>query len=194
MSTSILLVDTRPERGKVLAQALAAEGVNLLSCVAPDEDLLSAVIRHGPDIVLIDIDSPDRDTLESLRTVQAHHPRPMVLFSQDDDHRSIRDAVNAGVTAYVVDGLESRRVQPILDAAMAQFARFSELEEELERTRTQLKDRKLIERAKGVLMDQQGISEASAYRAMRDLAMRRNKKLSEIAEGILATVELLQQE
>lgn len=192
MTTRIILVDTRPERSEFLVRALAAEGINLVGCVSPEEDLLAAVNRHRPDVILIDIDSPDRDTLESLRTLQANQPRPMVLFTQDDNGKSIRDAVKAGVTAYVVDGLEGRRVRPILEAAMAHFSQFRALEEELIRTRSKLEDRKVIERAKGILMEQQGMSESQAYQAMRELAMRKNKKLSEIADGILATAELLQ--
>lgn len=192
MTTRIILVDTRPARSEVLAQALAAEGIDLVGCVSPDEDLLAAVSHFRPNIILIDIDSPDRDTLESLRTVQANQPRPMVLFTQDDNGQTIRNAVRAGVTAYIVDGLESRRVRPILDAAMERFIQFRELEQDLEQARSKLEDRKVIERAKGIVMEKQGISESNAYQAMRKLAMRKNKKLSEIAEGILATAELSQ--
>lgn len=191
MTTRIILVDTRPERGEVLVPAFAAEGINLVGFVSPDDDLLAAVLHYKPDVILIDIDSPDRDTLESLRTVQANQPRPMVLFTRDDNGQSIRDAVNAGVTAYIVDGLERRRVRPILDVAMARFSQFRALEEELERARSKLEERKVIERAKGMVMDQQGLSESEAYRAMRELAMRKNKKLSEIAEGVIAAAELL---
>ena len=138
-----------------------------------------------------DIDSPDRDTLESLRTAQASQPRPMVMFTQDDDGASIRRAVQAGVTAYIVDGLETRRVRPIVDAAMAQFTQYRALEDELQRALTKLSERKVIERAKGIVMKQQGISEPDAFAAMRSLAMRKNKKLVEIAEGVIAAAELL---
>jgi response regulator NasT len=191
-STRILLVDTRPERGQVLRPVLSSEGLDVVACMAPDEDLLSAIRRYDPDLVLIDIDSPDRDTLEALRSAQAHQPRPMVMFTQDDDGASIRRAVDAGVTAYIVDGLETRRVRPIVEAAMAQFARYRALEEELQRALGKLSERKVIERAKGIVMQQQGISEPEAFTAMRTLAMRRNKKLVEIAEGVIAAAELLQ--
>lgn len=164
----------------------------MVACIAPDQDLLAAIRRHDPELVLIDIDSPDRDTLESLRTAQASQPRPMVMFTQDDDGATIRRAVEAGVTAYIVDGLETRRIRPILEAAMAQFTRYRALEEELRRAQDKLSERKLIERAKGIVMQQQGISEPEAFAAMRSLAMRRNKKLVEIAEGVIAAAELLQ--
>ncbi len=190
-SSRILLVDTRPERGQVLEPSLRAEGLDVVACIAPDQDLLAAIRRYDPDLVLIDIDSPDRDTLESLRTAQASQPRPMVMFTQDDDGASIRRAVEAGVTAYIVDGLETRRVRPIVDAAMAQFTRYRALEDELERAMAKLSERKVIERAKGIVMQQQRIAEPEAFAAMRSLAMRKNKKLVEIAEGVIAAAELL---
>lgn len=190
-STRIILVDTRPERGELLAPALVAEGFHVVACVSPDNDLLAVVTQYRPDVVLIDIDSPDRDALENLRTVQVNQPRPMVLFTQDDNGESIRDAIRAGVTPYVVDGLERRRVRPIVEAAMARFTQFRALEEELERMRTRLEERKVIERAKGIVMEQQRVSEPEAYQAMRKLAMRTNRKLSEIAESVVAAAELL---
>jgi response regulator NasT len=191
-SPRILLVDTRPERAQVLQSSLRAEGLDLVASIAPGDDLMGAIRRHDPDLVLIDIDSPDRDTLESLRSAQASQPRPMVMFTQDDDGATIRRAVQAGVTAYIVDGLETRRVRPIVDAAMAQFTHYRALEDELQRALTKLSERKIIERAKGIVMQQQGISEPEAFAAMRSLAMRKNKKLVEIAETVIAAAELLQ--
>jgi response regulator NasT len=191
MSMRVMLVDPRPSRREVLGPALKTEGFDIIACVSPDDDLLGAVARFAPDVVLIDIDSPNRDTLENLRSVQAHQPRPMVMFTQDDAGESIRRAVDAGVTAYVVDGLENRRVRPIVDAAMARFAQYRALETELEQARGKLEERKLIERAKGLIMEQQGVSEADAYQAMRRLAMRKNKKLAEIADGVISAAELM---
>jgi len=192
MNTRILLVDTRPERGQVLRPVLSTEGLDVVACITPDQDLLAAIRRHDPDLILIDIESPDRDTLESLRSAQARQPRPMVLFTQDDDGATIRRAVEAGVTAYIVDGLETRRVRPIVDAAMAHFAQYRALEEELQRALGKLSERKIIERAKGIVMQQQGIAEPEAFTAMRTLAMRKNKKLVEIAESVIAAAELMQ--
>jgi two-component system, response regulator / RNA-binding antiterminator len=191
-STRVLLVDSRPERAEVLRPVLRDEGLDVIACIAPNQDLLAAIRRHCPDLILIDIDSPDRDTLESLRNAHAHQPRPMVMFTQDDDGATIRRAVEAGVTAYIVDGLETRRVRPIVDAAMAQFAHYRAIEEELQRAQEKLTERKIIERAKGIVMQQQGVSEPQAFTAMRTLAMRKNKKLVEIAEGVIAAAELMQ--
>lgn len=192
MPVRVMLIDTRPSRREVLAATLEAEGFELLASLSPDDKLLDAVARYAPDVVLIDIDAPGRDTLESLRRVQARQPRPMVLFTRDDAGESIRRAVEAGVTAYIVDGIEPRRVRPIIDAAMAQFSQYRALEQELSDTRGKLAERKLIERAKGLVMQQQGISEAEAYQAMRKLAMRKNRKLAEIADGIISAAELMQ--
>jgi response regulator NasT len=186
-----MLVDARTDRRDVLGPTLSAEGFDIVACISPDDDLLAAVRLFSPDVILIDIDSPSRDTLESLRTAQAHQPRPMVMFTQDDASESIRRAVEAGVTAYIVDGLAGRRVRPIVDAAMVSFRQFRALEQELVETRTKLAERKLIERAKGIIMEQQGLSEADAFQAMRKLAMRKNKKLVEIADSVISAAELL---
>ena len=186
----VMLVDARSERREVLGSTLGTEGIDIVACVSPEEDLLGAVTRFAPDVVLIDIDSPSRDTLESLRSVQSSQPRPMVLFTQDDDGATIRRAVEVGVTAYVVDGLERRRVRPVVEAAMARFAQFKALEQELARTRAKLEERKIVERAKGLLMEQHGIGEDEAFQSMRKLAMRKNKRLVEIAEGVMAAAEL----
>ncbi len=191
MPMRVMLVDSRLERREVLGPVLGAEGFDVVACVAPDADLLDAVMQFAPDVVLIDVDSPSRDTLENLRTVQAHQPRPMVMFTQDDTGESIRQAIEAGVSAYIVDGLEGRRVRPIVDAAMARFRQFRALERELEQARTRLEERKLIERAKGIVMQQQGLSEAEAFQAMRTLAMRKNRRLAEIAESVISAAELL---
>ena len=187
-----ILVDHKPERRDALSAARAAEGFHLVAVIAPDDDLMRAVVRYAPDVVLIDIDSPSRDTLESLRSAQAHQPRPMVMFTQDDAEASIRRAVEAGVSAYVVDGIANRRVRPVVESAMALFSQYRSLEQELADARGKLEDRKLIERAKGIVMEQQGISEAEAYQAMRRLAMRKNKRLVDVAESVIAAAELLQ--
>lgn len=187
-----MLIDAQPERLDLLGSTLGAEGIDIVACVAPEEDLLGMVSRLAPDVVLIDVDSPSRDTLESLRSVQANQPRPMIMFTQDDNGDTIRRAIEIGVTAYVVDGIERRRVRPVVEAAMASFSQWKALEKELELMRAKLEDRKIIERAKGLVMEQQGVSESDAFQSMRRLAMRKNKKLVEIAEGVIAAAELLQ--
>jgi len=188
----VMLVDTRAERLETLGSILESEGIDIVGCVSPEGDLMGAVSRLSPDMILIDIDSPSRDMLESLRSVQANQPRPMVMFTQEDDGATIRRAVEIGVTAYVVDSIERRRIRPVVEVAMARFAQFRALEKELERTREKLEHRKIIERAKGLLMARQGISEAEAFQSMRTLAMRKNKRLVEIAEGMIDAADLFQ--
>jgi len=187
----VMLVDEQPDRLDLLSEKLAGDGCGVVACVRPEDDLLAAVRRHQPEVVIIDMDSPSRDTLESLRSVQANAPRPMLLFTQDDRERTIREAVEAGVTTYIVDGLQARRVRPILDAALAYFRQYRALEQELHDTRAQLRERKRVERAKGILMEQKGLSEAEAYRLLRKAAMDRNKRLVDIAETIITAHELL---
>ena len=186
-----MLVDESRGRSAAIADLLQAVQCDVVACLSPDEDLLQQVARHRPDVVIIDIDLPSRDTLESLRIVQAANPRPMVMFSQDDNGDTIRRAVQAGVSAYVVDGLQANRVRPILDAAIATFDEYRRLQGELERTRSELADRKKIERAKGIVMTQRGIDEPAAYRMMRKAAMDQNRRLVEIADSIIAAEALL---
>ena len=187
----IMLVTLDPSRTEMLGPALQGTHCELVAVASADDDLLAAVNRDQPDVVIIDMDAPNRDTLENLRTVQAHTPRPMVMFSQDDGTESIRRAVQAGVSAYVADGLQPKRVRPILDAAIARFEQLRELESELVKTRSQLAERKLLDRAKGLIMHQRGISESEAYQLLRKSAMDRNLRLVEVAESVVAAAELL---
>ena len=136
--------------------------------------------RDNPDVVIIDLDSPSRDTLESLRSVQSSAPRPIVMFSQDDDGATIGRATRAGVSAYVVDGISGKRVRPIIDAAIERFQQYRALTAELEKTRALLEERKLVDKAKGILMHKRGMSEDEAYKAMRSLAMSSNKRLIKV--------------
>lgn len=187
----IMLVVAEPGRRELFDQPFACRDCEVVALASATDDLLHAVNRYQPDVVIIDMDAPNRDTLENLRTVQAHTPRPMVMFSQDDDRDNIRRAVQAGVSAYVADGLQPKRVRPILDAAIARFEQLRALENELHKTRTQLAERKTIDRAKGLIMAQRGIAEADAYRLLRQAAMDRNQRVVEVAEGIVAAAEIL---
>jgi response regulator NasT len=187
----VMLVDESQARSSALADLLQSVACEVVACLSPEEDLLSQVARYRPDVVIIDVDLPSRDTLESLRSVQATDPRPMVMFSQDDNGETIRRAVQAGVSAYVVDGVQARRVRPIMEAAIARFDEHRRLQLELDRARSELESRKKIERAKGIVMMQRGIGEPAAYRLMRKAAMDQNRRLVEIADSIIAAAELL---
>lgn len=187
----VLLVDDAEERRASIAASLAEVGCQVIGFVSSREDVLARVDQANPDVVIIDLDSPGRDTLDSLQTLQSTAPRPIVMFTQDDNGATIARATRAGVSAYVVDGISKKRVRPILDAAIERFQQFRVLTEELARTKAQLEERKIIDKAKGILMKQRGMSEDDAYRAMRSLAMSSNKRLIDVADGIVAAAKLL---
>jgi response regulator NasT len=142
-------------------------------------------------VVIIDLDSPDRDTLENMAIVSRDNPRPIILFSAQDDSDTIQKAVRAGVSAYIVDGLSAKRVRPIIDVAIARFREFQAMRDELEHTRDKLSERKLVERAKGLLMKQRGFDEEEAYSALRKLAMERNQRLVQVAQNVIDIFEML---
>ncbi|MBV2121163.1 MAG: response regulator [gamma proteobacterium symbiont of Stewartia floridana] len=187
----VMLVDDKSDRREMIDFALQDIECALVACVSGDGDLLSAVQQCNPDVILIDIEAPGRDTLESLESVQSTVPRPMVMFSQDDNNRTIRRATQAGVSAYVVDGLQGNRVRPIIDAAVARFQHFNHLESELKKAHQQLNDRKVIDKAKGIIMKQRGVNEEQAYQAMRKLAMDTNRKIAEVAQNIIEAASIL---
>lgn len=186
----LLVNDTEKPIGELRA-ALQAAGYEVLQEVAAADALLKAVESQQPDAVIIDVDSPSRDTLEQLAVMHRHAPRPVVMFSADGDDRLIRDVVAAGVTAYVVDGLTPARMAPILQVALARFEQQAHVRRQLSEVQQQLADRKLIDRAKGLLVDKRGMSEADAYASMRQLAMRQGLKLVDIARQIIAMADLL---
>lgn len=186
----LLVNDTEKPIGELRA-ALQAAGYEVLEEVAAADALLKAVESQQPDAVIIDVDSPSRDTLEQLAVMHRHAPRPVVMFSADGDDRLIRDVVAAGVTAYVVDGLAPARMAPILQVALARFEQQAHVRRQLSEVQQQLADRKLIDRAKGLLVEKRGMSEAEAYASMRQLAMKQGQKLVEIARQIIAMADLL---
>lgn len=187
----IMLVDAVPERADILIRTLSSAGHRVLACLDYHADLRVEVIRLAPDAVIIDMDAPNRDILEDMHALNREYPRPIVLFTQDDNPKLIRAAVNAGVSAYVVGGMAPQRVQPVLNVAIARFEQFQGLQRELADAKTALADRKVIERAKGVLMKQRQMDEEAAYCALRSMAMARNLKLSDLARSLIAAAELL---
>ena len=192
MALRVLLVDQEPDRASTLERVLRDAGYDLLGKVAPNTELLDQVRRLGPDVIIVDMALPDRDTLEYMATLTRDQPKPIVMFVDQSDETMIGRAVKAGVSAYVVDGLDPQRVKPIVDVAIAQFREFQALRDELAQTKSNLAGRKLIDRAKGLLMAERDLSEEDAYRALRKLAMDRGMRLSDVAEEILAVAKLPQ--
>ncbi len=187
----ILLVEATEREIGLLRDALVAGGHDVVSRAEGALDLLAAVRDEKPDIVIIDTESPSRDVLEQLCIVHRDVPRPIVMFTDDGERASIDAALEAGVTTYVVEGLNPKRVRPILEVAQARFAADRALRDELEAARSKLVSRKLIERAKGVLMQSRGLDEEGAYRMLRKLAMDRQTTLVAVAQQVIDARKLL---
>ena len=187
----VMIVDEAVERAEVLQQALTRAGYEVIAYVPSTLDRHRQVSALQPDIVIIDMDSPDRDTLENLCVVNRDEPRTVVMFTHDGDGEKIRAATLAGVSAYVVDGMSGERIRPILDAAVARFEQFQALKREFDEIEEKLADRKVIERAKGILMKSRNLSEEDAYRALRKQAMESNARLSEVARQLVVVAGLI---
>jgi response regulator NasT len=188
---SILLVDEDPERAVILTEALQGQGYKLVARLAPRDLSARKVQEIAPDVIIVDMESPSRDTIESMRQINADQPRPVVMFVDQSDEGMIEQAMQAGVSAYIIDGLNVKRVKPILDVAIARFREFQALRDELKKTKATLAERKLIDRAKGLLMRERNLSEDEAYAALRKLAMDRQQRLVDVAEALLAFADVL---
>ncbi len=187
----VMLIDAHPGRSAILEQALSDAGYHITVRTANTDKLLQQVRETQPDVILIDIDLPDRDTLEQLRDVGQNQPRPIVMFAERSDPETTAAALRAGVSAYVVDDLNPRRLQPIMEVAIARFREYQALRRELEETRNRLADRKVVEKAKGLLMAQRNLSEEEAYQTLRKLAMDRNQRIGEVARTVTSLLEIL---
>ena len=187
----MLLVHDTPHRGGVPSSFGAAKGVEIAHTLDSPLELLQSVERHQPDVVLIDTEPPSRDVLEQLAAVSAAAPRPVVMLTEDAHDDAIRAALGVGVSAYVVDSLDPRRLEPIMRVAIERFQGEQRLRAELESTRTKLAERKLVERAKGILMKQRGCSEDEAFASLRSLSMQRGIRLGEAAQQVIDVAGLL---
>lgn len=185
-----MLVDDLPARAALLEQALRDQQFEVVARLATAAGLADEVASLEPDVIIIDIDSPDRDTLEHMASLHRDNPRPVVMFAGEGETATIERAVRAGVSAYIVDGLNPGRVRTIVDVAIARFREYQALRRELEEMRTQLADRKQIDRAKALLMRHRKMSEEAAYKAMRKMAMDRGQRLPEVAANIIAVFDL----
>jgi response regulator NasT len=187
----VLVVDESDERAALLREALTAAGHEVAASLSSPLELLRAVETLQPDIIVIDTESPTRDVLEHVVIVSQSSPRPIVMFSADAGGAAIRDAVRAGVSAYVVDGLDATRVNSIVEVACARFEEYQRLKIELAEANLKLSERKLVERAKGLLMQSRGLSEDDAYHALRKLAMSKKQRLGDVAQQLIDSAELL---
>ncbi len=183
--------DTEAERSRSLRIGLLEHGYNIVAVLPADAYLPDRVAQIGPDMIIVDAESNARDTLEHVVMATRDERRPIVLFTQDEDTSHVGAAIAAGVTAYVVAGLAPERVKPVLDVAMARFRHEEALKRELADARAELSDRKVIDRAKGLLMSRHAMSETEAYSRLRKTAMDKGLKLADVAQRILDVADLL---
>ncbi|TRZ67508.1 MAG: ANTAR domain-containing protein [Rhodocyclaceae bacterium] len=187
----ILVIDESRSRAGEICAGLALAGHQVVAVLAGATDLTSEVSRIRPDIILIDTKAPSRDTLEHLAAMNRDMPRPVVIFAQASDDATIRKAIAAGVAAYVIDGLEPGRIKPVIEVAIARFEAHQALRQELSAATKKLSDRKLVERAKGILMKSRGIDEEAAYASLRRLAMDRGQPLAQAAKDVVDMAKVL---
>jgi response regulator NasT len=190
-SLRVLIVDQNLIRASILEEGLREAGYRDLIVVRDMQNLLRRIVDEEPDVILIDLENPNRDVLEQMFQVSRVVRKPVAMFVDQSDRSAIEAAIDAGVGAYVVDGLRKERVQSIVDMTISRFRAFEKLRTELDDTRQQLADRKLIDRAKGILMKQRDIGEERAYELMRKAAMDGNLRLAQVAQSVITAAELL---
>ena len=185
----VLLFDDGADTAHPLREAVLAAGCEIVGEVTSPWALADAVARLAPDAVLMDVNSPSRDVLEQVVVASRDEPRPIVMFTADGSDTAIEAALQAGVSAYVVDGIAAERIRSILQVAIARFRVDRKLREKLDSTEQRLAERKLLERAKGLVMQHEKMDEPAAYAAMRSAAMKRGIKLVDLARQIIAVAE-----
>ena len=189
-SLKIVIVDKNPVRAAILEEGLREAGHVQVMHLDDTARLLARIYAIDPDVILIDLESPSRDVLEQMFQVSRAVRRPVAMFVDQSDKASIEAAVDAGVSAYIVGGLRKDRVQNILDLCVSRFNAFARLQDELDRTKNALEERKAIDRAKGILMAAKNLSEDAAYALLRKTAMNENKKIADVAQSVITAAEL----
>lgn len=187
----ILIIDESRARASELCAGLAMAGHQVAAVLPSALDLTAQIETVKPDVILIETDSPSRDTLENLAVMDRHMPRPVIILTQEGDAAVMRAAFKAGVSAYVVDNLDLARLKPIVDVAIARFEEHQNLKHELATATKKLSERKLVEKAKGILMKTRGLDEDKAYAALRKLAMERAQPLGKVAGDLVEMAKLL---
>lgn len=190
-SLNVLVIDENRIRASIIDEGLRAAGYESVTIIEEMHGLARRIAEINPDVIVIDLENPNRDMLESFFQLSRAVQRPIAMFVDKSDEASIEAAVDAGVSAYIVDGLKQERVRPILKMAISRFNAFSRLSRELEETRGELENRKVIDRAKGLLMRTRGLSEEAAYQLLRKTAMNQNRKIIEIAQSLVTAASLL---
>ncbi|BEV46741.1 ANTAR domain-containing response regulator [Afipia carboxidovorans] len=190
----ILIVDKNRVRAAIIEEGLREAEHGDVTIIHDVTGIAQRIAEIEPDAIVIDLENPNRDMLESMFQLSRSVKRPIAMFVDCSDSASIEAAVEAGVSAYVVDGLHKHRVKPVLDMAISRFNAVSRMARELEEARTELENRKFVERAKGILMKSRSLSEESAYALLRRTAMNQNRKITEVAESLVMAAGLLDPE
>ena len=190
-SLKIVIVDENPIRAAILEDGLREAGHTNVTRIEDRTGLLARIYAIDPDVILIDLENPSRDVLEQMFQVSRAVKRPIAMFVDQSDTASIQASVDAGVSAYIVGNLQKERIKTILDLCISRFNAFARLQSELERAKSALEDRKVIDRAKGILMKAKNLSEDQAYALMRKTAMNENKKIADVAQSVITAAELL---
>lgn len=187
----IILVDENMGRSAILRRALQDKGHEVICRLENSSNLaISNEITHA-DVVIVNADIPDEAVFNNLRDINNTKPKPIVMFTESSSGQMASEAIKSGVNAYIVDGLEENRVQPIIDIAIARFREFQALKDELDTTRSQLAERKIVEKAKGLLMKHKKINEDDAYRSLRKMAMDKNKRIAEVADHVISAFDII---
>lgn len=188
---TILVIDENAIRASIIEEGLREAGYQRVTVIHEVNGVARTIETLQPDVIFIDLENPNRDMMEHLFQLTRTVSRPIAMFVDRSDTASIEAAVEAGVSAYVVDGLKKERVKPILDMAVSRFNAFSRLQRELADAKSALEERKVVERAKGILMKMRGLSEEQAFALLRQTAMNEKKKISEIAQSVVTAAGLL---
>ncbi len=187
----ILVIDKDPIRRAILEAGLREAGFANVVLLGETSGLLNHIYRIDPDVILIDLENPSRDVLEQMFQVSRVVRRPIAMFVDQSDRETTRAAVEAGVSAYIVDGLKQGRVKDILELCISRFNAVARLQDELDRAKSALEERKTIDRAKGILMQAKGLSEERAYALLRKTAMNEKRKIADVAQAVITASELL---
>jgi len=190
-SLAVLVIDENRIRASIIEAGLRDAGHSNVTVIHDIHGIARRIAQINPDVIVIDLGNPNRDMLENMFQLSRAVRRPVAMFVDRSDLASIEAAVEAGVSAYVVDGLKQDRVKPILDMAVSRFNAYSRLKRELEEARGELENRKLIDRAKSILMKSRGLSEEQAYTLLRKTAMNQNRKIADIAQSLITAAGLL---
>jgi response regulator NasT len=190
--TQILVNDFNSQRSEHLQQALIDAGYSIAGSFSSETGLLKIIDEFDPDLIVIDVEQASPALIASLKQLNELKPKPIVIFADTGDSDIISSALDAGVSAFIVNGFSAQRIQPVVTVAQERFKQTQVLKSELHKAKTTLAERKIIEKAKGIIMKQRGVNEDSAFRLMRKTAMDKNKKMIEIAEYIISVSEMLE--